>query len=174
MSNVKEVAIIGVPDAGIADFCAALTEVSTNKYGGDGVTCSPAWQPISIKVKGPKHTYLMNYDKSGPESKQYDAVIAVVSAVHHMQHDDAEHVRTVQSAGRARIVPFLNKCDLLGGDREQLLRAELSIRGILHECGVAVEQAEIIRGSTKLPLEANPESQDSLVKLFEELEKLMA
>lgn len=67
----------------------------------------------------------------------------------------------------------MSKCDLLEGDSKSLDRAQESIRHILDSSLRHCAKAEIIRGYTGFDFNYDDiKTQDSLVKLFEELERI--
>jgi elongation factor Tu len=177
----KDVAILGGLDAGKNEVCAALTKVSATKYGGNATSFSGGSQ-LSLEVNGPKHKYTLHYgladkgtiENGGAANKTFDLAIVVVSALEGGRPADAEQVRAVKAGGCERFVVFMSKCDMLEDDTEMLDLAEASIRDVLDSAGLVGKEVEVVRGSARVAVRDDTESQKSLVKLFEALEKITA
>lgn len=169
----KSVAILGSLDVGRADLCEAMAKLSAAKYGGNKTDFSPMTQN-SVEVKGPKHNYTLHHKESGTgPHKRYDLAVVLISATKGAKSSDEQALLAARDAGCERFVAFMTKCDMLDGDAASLDRAEESVRDILDSSLRHRAKVEIIRGNTGFEFDYDSvKTQDSLVKLFEELERI--
>lgn len=169
----KNVAVLGSLDAGRADLCKAMAKLSAAKYGGNKTEFSPETQN-SVDVKGPKHNYTLHHKESGGgPHKRYDLAVVLIPATRGAKPSDEQALLAASAAGCERFVAFMSKCDMLDGDTESLDRAEESVRDILDSSLRHRAKIEIISGHTGFSFNCDDvKTQDSLVKLFEELERI--
>ena len=93
-----------------------------------------------------------------PGAAQMDGAILVVDATTGPMPQTREHILLARQVDVPNLVVFLNKCDLMSGDDEELLElVDMEIRDLLSKYEFDGDNAKIIRGSATKALE-NEES----------------
>ena len=104
---------------------------------------------------------------------QMDGAILVVDATTGPMPQTREHILLARQVDVPNLVVFLNKCDLMSGDDEELLDlVDMEIRDLLSKYEFDGDNAQIIRGSATKALE-NDESDlglGSIQKLMEAID----
>ena len=108
---------------------------------------------------------------------QMDGAILVVDATTGPMPQTREHILLARQVDVPNLVVFLNKCDLMSGDDEELLElVDMEIRDLLSKYDFDGDNAKIIRGSATKALE-NEESDlglGSIQKLMEAIDTEVA
>ena len=85
---------------------------------------------------------------------QMDGAILVVDATTGPMPQTREHILLARQVDVPNLVVFLNKCDLMSGDDEELLElVDMEIRDLLSKYEFDGDNAQIIRGSATKALE---------------------
>jgi len=104
---------------------------------------------------------------------QMDGAILVVDATTGPMPQTREHILLARQVDVPNLVVFLNKCDLMTGDDEELLElVDMEIRDLLSKYEFDGDNAQIIRGSATKALE-NDESElglGAIQKLMEAID----
>ena len=108
---------------------------------------------------------------------QMDGAILVVDATTGPMPQTREHILLARQVDVPNLVVFLNKCDLMTGDDEELLElVDMEIRDLLSKYEFDGDNAQIIRGSATKALE-NDESDlglGAIQKLMEAIDSEIA
>ena len=108
---------------------------------------------------------------------QMDGAILVVDATTGPMPQTREHILLARQVDVPNLVVFLNKCDLMSGDDEELLElVDMEIRDLLSKYEFDGDNAQIIRGSATKALE-NEESDlglGAIQKLMEAIDSEVA
>lgn len=108
---------------------------------------------------------------------QMDGAILVVDATTGPMPQTREHILLARQVDVPNLVVFLNKCDLMSGDDEELLElVDMEIRDLLSKYEFDGDNAQIIRGSATKALE-NEESDlglGSIQKLMDAIDNEIA
>ncbi len=101
---------------------------------------------------------------------QMDGAILVVSAVDGVMPQTREHVLLASQVGVARIVVFLNKCDIADPELTDLV--EMEVRELLSKYGFDGDNAPVVRGSafTALQNPTDPEASKGVRELLDALD----
>jgi len=176
---------IGHVDHGKTTLTAAISKVLTKKYGGNAkdfgqIDSAPEEQKRGITINAshveyqtekrhyahvdcPGHADYVKNMITG--AAQMDGAILVVAATDGAMPQTKEHILLARQMQVPRIVVFLNKCDMLGAEDQELLDlVELELHEILEAQGYA--DAPIIRGSALKALEGESEAEDKIVELM--------
>jgi elongation factor Tu len=102
---------------------------------------------------------------------QMDGAILVVDAAEGPMPQTREHILLARQVGVPAIVVYLNKVDL--ADKDLLELVEMEIRDLLTKYGFPGETTPIVRGSAKLALAADKESEESIQKLMEAIDEFI-
>ncbi|NLM16122.1 MAG: elongation factor Tu [Candidatus Riflebacteria bacterium] len=79
---------------------------------------------------------------------QMDGAILVVSATDGAMPQTKEHILLARQVGVPRIIVFINKCDQISADDEELIElVEMEVREILSKNGFPGDDVPVIRGS---------------------------
>ncbi len=100
---------------------------------------------------------------------QMDGSILVVAATDGPMAQTREHILLARQVGVPKLVVFMNKCDMIDEEDEELLElVELEIRELLSEYDFDGDETPIIRGSAFKALEDSSSVWgDKIVELFE-------
>lgn len=97
---------------------------------------------------------------------QMDGAILVVAATDGAMPQTREHILLARQVGVPAIVVFLNKCDMLGEQDQDLLDlVEMELQELLESKGY--KDVPIIRGSALKALESDPKWVESITKLMD-------
>ncbi len=108
---------------------------------------------------------------------QMDGAILVVSAADGPMPQTREHILLARQVGVPYIVVFLNKCDMVDDDDEELIElVEMEVRELLSSYEFPGDDIPIVRGSALAALESastdiNAPEYQPIVKLMEEVDK---
>jgi elongation factor Tu len=91
---------------------------------------------------------------------QMDGAILVVAADDGLMPQTREHLLLARQVGVAKVVVFLNKCDIVV-DSDTLDRMESEIRQLLSEIGFSGDEVPVIRGSALRALESRSQDPDA-------------
>ncbi len=100
---------------------------------------------------------------------QMDGAILLVSAVDAAMPQTREHLLLARQLGVARMVVFINKCDLVT-DPEMLDLVELEARELLTHYGYNGDEAPVIRGAALPALRGDARWEQSVIALAEALD----
>jgi elongation factor Tu len=157
---------IGHVDHGKTTLTAAITSVMSQLHGGvkkafdeidkapeekaRGITISTSHVEYESKARHYAHVdcpghadYVKNMITG---AAQMDGAILVVSASDGPMPQTREHILLARQVGVAKIVVFLNKCDMVD-DEELLDLVEMEVRELLSSYGFPGDTIPIIRGS---------------------------
>jgi len=175
------VGTIGHVDHGKTTTTAALTKISSDKYGNtkyvayDEVAKASESQgrrdPTKILTIATSHVeyetdtrHYAHVDCPGHAdyvknmitgAAQMDGAILVVSAVDGPMPQTREHVLLAKQVNVPKIVVWLNKCDLVE-DEELLDLVEMEVRDLLSKYGFDGDNAPVIRGSATKAIGGDP------------------
>lgn len=176
---------IGHVDHGKTTLTAAITNVLAKKQGGNarsfeeidntpeekarGITINSSHVEYETEkrhyahVDCPGHADYVKNMITG--AAQMDGAILVVAATDGAMPQTREHILLAHQMQVPKIVVFLNKCDMLGEDDQELLDlVELELQELLEAKGY--ENAPIVRGSALKALEGDAEWEDKIVELM--------
>jgi len=103
---------------------------------------------------------------------QMDGAILVVSATDGAMPQTREHILLCRQMQVPQIVVFLNKCDMLGAEDQDLLDlVEMELHELLESKGYA--GCPIIRGSALKALEGNPEYEKKILDLMDAVDSFI-
>ncbi len=180
------VGTIGHVDHGKTTLSAAITSYCANKYGDkalkyDEIDNAPEEKERGITINTrhleyqsdkrhyahidcPGHADYIKNMITG--AAQMDGSILVVSAPDSVMPQTREHLLLARQVGVPKIIVFLNKVDMLGGDEEMLMLVEEDVKDTIKKYGFS-EDTPIIKGSAFKALNeaSNPEN----TKCIEEL-----
>ena len=165
---------IGHVDHGKTTLTAAITKVMADKGGANfvaydqidkapeekerGITISTAHVEYETEkrhyahVDCPGHADYVKNMITG--AAQMDGAILVVNAADGPMPQTREHILLARQVDVPNLVVFLNKCDLMSGDDEELLElVDMEIRDLLSKYEFDGDNAQIIRGSATKALE---------------------
>lgn len=177
---------IGHVDHGKTTLTAAITKVMAEAGGGQfkdydqidkapeekarGITINTAHVEYETEsrhyahVDCPGHADYVKNMITG--AAQMDGAILVVAATDGAMPQTKEHILLAKNVGVPSIVVFLNKCDQLGEEDEELLElVEMELQELLEEKGFT--DSPVIRGSALKALEGD-------AKYVEKVKELMA
>ncbi len=100
---------------------------------------------------------------------QMDGAILVVAATDGPMPQTREHILLANQVGVAKIVVFMNKCDMVA-DEEMLDLVEMEIRELLSKYDFDGDNAPIIRGSALKALEGDAKYEESILELVKALD----
>ena len=165
---------IGHVDHGKTTLTAAITKVMAEAGGAEfqaydqidkapeerarGITISTAHVEYETEnrhyahVDCPGHADFVKNMITG--AAQMDGAILVVDATTGPMPQTREHILLARQVDVPNLVVFLNKCDLMSGDDEELLElVDMEIRDLLSKYEFDGDNAQIIRGSATKALE---------------------
>jgi elongation factor Tu len=100
---------------------------------------------------------------------QMDGAILVVAATDGAMPQTKEHILLARQVGVPSVVVFLNKCDQISKEDEELIElVEMELTELLEEKGYM--DVPVIRGSALKALEGDPDNVASIVKLMESVD----
>src|SRR5699024_6724757 len=100
---------------------------------------------------------------------QMDGAILVVSAADGPMPQTREHILLSRQVGVPYFVVFMNKCDMVD-DEELLELVEMEIRDLLSEYDFPGDDIPVVRGSALKALEGEPEWEEKIVELMEQVD----
>ena len=166
---------IGHVDHGKTTLTAAITMCQAKRYGGDvkkydeidnapeekerGITINTAHVEYQTEkrhyahVDCPGHADYVKNMITG--AAQMDGAILLVAATDGPMAQTREHILLARQVGVPYIVVFMNKCDQLAPEDQELLDlSEMEIRELLNQYDFPGDEIPIIRGSALLALES--------------------
>jgi len=175
------VGTIGHVDHGKTTTTAALTKVSSDKYGNTKYVAYDEVAKASESQGRRDSTKILTIATSHVEyetdnrhyahvdcpghadyvknmitgAAQMDGAILVVSAVDGPMPQTREHVLLAKQVNVPKIVVWLNKCDLVE-DEELLDLVEMEVRDLLSKYGFDGDNAPVIRGSATKAIAGDP------------------
>jgi len=181
---------IGHVDHGKTTLTAAISKTLTEKYGGSAkdftsIDSAPEEQKRGITINAshveyqtekrhyahvdcPGHADYVKNMITG--AAQMDGAILVVAATDGAMPQTKEHILLARQMQVPGMVVFLNKCDMLGPEDEELLDlVELELQEILESKDY--KDVPIIRGSALKALEGDPDSVESILKLMQAVDE---
>ncbi|CAH1261823.1 TUFM [Branchiostoma lanceolatum] len=182
------VGTIGQENHGKTTLTAALCTTLAKKYGGKprsvaSIANAPAEKARGIIIRNshveyntPKRHY-SHVDSPGNVNiiknmiigvAKLDAAILVVSAKEGPMPQTKEQVLLARKVGIPRIVVFLNKCDLVDKERQELVEKE--VRELLSSYGFPGDDIPVIRGSALGALNGEEKWEAKIVELAEALD----
>jgi elongation factor Tu len=183
------VGTIGHVDHGKTTLTAALTTVMAKLHGGavkafDQIDNAPEERARGITIATshveyesanrhyahvdcPGHADYVKNMITG--AAQMDGAILVVAATDGPMPQTREHILLANQVGVAKIVVYMNKCDMVA-DPEMLDLVEMEIRELLTKYDFDGENAPIIRGSALKALEGDVEYEKSIHELMDALD----
>lgn len=176
---------IGHVDHGKTTLTAAITKVLAEKGGGSfrdyssidntpeeksrGITINSSHVEYQTEkrhyahVDCPGHADYVKNMITG--AAQMDGAILVVAATDGAMPQTKEHILLARQVGVPSIVVFLNKCDMIGSEDEELLElVEMELTELLEEKGY--KDVPIIKGSALKALEGDSKYVDAIVELM--------
>lgn len=176
---------IGHVDHGKTTLTAAISNVLAKKTGGKGRSFAEIDNTPEEKARGitinsshveyetdkrhyahvdcPGHADYVKNMITG--AAQMDGAILVVAATDGAMPQTREHILLAHQMQVPKIVVFLNKCDMLGKDDEELLDlVELELQELLEAKGY--ENAPIVRGSALKALEGDAQWEEKIIELM--------
>jgi len=176
---------IGHVDHGKTTLTAAISKTLTEKYGGNAkdfsqIDSAPEEQKRGITINAshveyqtdkrhyahvdcPGHADYVKNMITG--AAQMDGAILVVAATDGAMPQTKEHILLARQMQVPKIVVFLNKCDMLAAEDQELLDlVELELHEILDAQGY--KDAPIIRGSALKALEGDAEYSEKIIQLM--------
>jgi elongation factor Tu len=149
---------VGVGSGNVAVSYADIAKGGTARAGSDKIiTISTSHVEYESPMRHYAHVdcpghadYVKNMITG---AAQMDGAILVVSAVDGVMPQTREHVLLASQVGVARIVVFLNKCDI--ADPELVDLVEMEVRELLSKYGFDGDNAPVVRGSAFTALQ-NP------------------
>ncbi|NGX42013.1 MAG: Elongation factor Tu [Chlamydiae bacterium] len=181
---------IGHVDHGKTTLTAAITKVLASKGGAafrpfESIDNTPEEKQRGITINSshveyetdsrhyahvdcPGHADYVKNMITG--AAQMDGAILVVAATDGAMPQTREHILLAHQMQVPNIVVFLNKCDMLGEDDEELLDlVELELQELLEAKGYT--DCSIIRGSALKALEGDPKEEEAILKLMETVDE---
>jgi elongation factor Tu len=181
---------IGHVDHGKTTLTAAISKVLTKKYGGDAknfaqIDSAPEEQKRGITINAshveyqtdarhyahvdcPGHADYVKNMITG--AAQMDGAILVVAATDGAMPQTKEHILLARQMNVPGIVVFLNKCDMLGAEDEELLDlVELELHEILEAKGY--KDVPIIRGSALKALDGDESAEEKIIELMKQVDQ---
>jgi elongation factor Tu len=101
---------------------------------------------------------------------QMDGAILVVDASEGPMPQTREHILLARQVGVPAVVVYLNKVELVD-DPELIELVEMELRDLLNKYGFPGDKIPIVRGSSKLALEGDPEHMKSIQALLEAVDE---
>ncbi|MEJ7812594.1 MAG: elongation factor Tu [Gemmatimonadaceae bacterium] len=102
---------------------------------------------------------------------QMDGAILVVSAVDGPMPQTREHILLARQVNVPSVVVFLNKCDLVADEDQELLDlVELEVRELLTKYNYPGDDAPVIRGSAIKAIEGDPQWVAKIEELYQALD----
>jgi len=177
---------IGHVDHGKTTLTAAITKVLADKYGGlarsfDSIDNTPEEKQRGITINSshveyqtdkrhyahvdcPGHADYVKNMITG--AAQMDGAILVVAATDGAMPQTREHILLAHQMQVPNIVVFLNKCDMMGPEDQELLDlVELELHELLE--AKEYKDVQIIRGSALKALSGDPDAVAGILKLME-------
>ncbi|TQC54198.1 elongation factor Tu [Mycoplasmopsis mucosicanis] len=98
---------------------------------------------------------------------QMDGAILVVAATDGAMPQTREHILLSKQVGVPRMVVFLNKCDMLAKEEEEMVDlVEMEVRELLTKYGFDGDNTPFVRGSAAKALEGNAEYEEKIMELM--------
>jgi len=189
------VGTIGHVDHGKTTTTAALTKVSSDKYGNTKYVAYDEVAKASESQGRRDSTKILTIATSHVEyetenrhyahvdcpghadyvknmitgAAQMDGAILVVSATDGPMPQTREHVLLAKQVNVPKIVVWLNKCDLVD-DVELLDLVEMEVRDLLAKYGFDGDNTPVIRGSATQAIKGDAEGIANLQKLYDALD----
>ncbi|SEQ88812.1 elongation factor Tu [Solimonas aquatica] len=188
------VGTIGHVDHGKTTTTAALTKVSSDKFGGTYVPYDQVAKASESQGRRDATKILtiatshVEYETAGRHyahvdcpghadyvknmitgAAQMDGAILVVSAVDGPMPQTREHVLLAKQVNVPKIVVWLNKCDLVE-DAELLDLVEMEVRDLLSKYGFDGDNTPVIRGSATKAIAGEAEWVAKLQELYDALD----
>jgi len=189
------VGTIGHVDHGKTTTTAALTKVSSDKYGNTKYVAYDEVAKASESQGRRDSTKILTIATSHVEyetenrhyahvdcpghadyvknmitgAAQMDGAILVVSATDGPMPQTREHVLLAKQVNVPKIVVWLNKCDLVD-DVELLDLVEMEVRDLLAKYGFDGDNTPVIRGSATQAIKGEAEGIANLQKLYDALD----
>ncbi len=181
---------IGHVDHGKTTLTAAITKVLAEAGGGNfrdysSIDNTPEEKSRGITINSshveyqtdkrhyahvdcPGHAdYVKNFITG---AAQMDGAILVVAATDGAMPQTKEHVLLAHQVGVPNMVVFLNKCDMIGEEDEELIElVEMELTELLEDKGY--KDVPIIRGSALKALEGDPKYVDAIKKLMDTVDE---
>jgi elongation factor Tu len=183
------VGTIGHIDHGKTTLTAAITQVLSEKYGGQAQTFDEIDNAPEEKARGitiatshveyetenrhyahvdcPGHADYVKNMITG--AAQMDGAILVVSAADGPMPQTREHILLARQVGVPYIVVFLNKADMVD-DPELLELVEVEVRDLLSEYEFPGDDIPFVTGSALKALEGDEEQKQKIIELAEHLD----
>ena len=180
---------LGHVDHGKTTLTAAIATVLAKKMGGEaksydqvdnapeekerGITISTSHIEYETEnrhyahVDCPGHADYVKNMITG--AAQMDGAILVVSAADGPMPQTREHILLSRQVGVPYFVVFMNKCDMVD-DEELLELVEMEIRDLLSEYDFPGDDIPVVRGSALKALEGEPEWEEKIVELMEQVD----
>ena len=180
---------LGHVDHGKTTLTAAIATVLAKKMGGEaksydqvdnapeekerGITISTSHIEYETENRHYAHVdcqghadYVKNMITG---AAQMDGAILVVSAADGPMPQTREHILLSRQVGVPYFVVFMNKCDMVD-DEELLELVEMEIRDLLSEYDFPGDDIPVVRGSALKALEGEPEWEEKIVELMEQVD----
>jgi elongation factor Tu len=179
------VGTIGHVDHGKTTLTAAITTLSSTKYGGKAISYDEVAKasesqgrrdPSKILTIATSH---VEYESEGRHyahvdcpghadyvknmitgAAQMDGAILVVEAPSGPMPQTREHILLARQVAVPKIIVFLNKCDLMKGEEELLELVEMEVRELLSKYDFPGDDIPVIKGSALKGIE-NPGDAES-------------
>jgi len=189
------VGTIGHVDHGKTTTTAALTKISSDKYGNTKYVAYDEVAKASESQGRRDSTKILTIATSHVEyetdnrhyahvdcpghadyvknmitgAAQMDGAILVVSAVDGPMPQTREHVLLAKQVNVPKIVVWLNKCDMID-DPELLELVEMEVRDLLSKYGFDGDNAPVVQGSATKAIAGEPEWVAKLEELYNALD----
>jgi len=189
------VGTIGHVDHGKTTTTAALTKISSDKYGNTKYVAYDEVAKASESQGRRDSTKILTIATSHVEyetdnrhyahvdcpghadyvknmitgAAQMDGAILVVSAVDGPMPQTREHVLLAKQVNVPKIVVWLNKCDMID-DPELLELVEMEVRDLLSKYGFDGDNAPVVKGSATKAIAGEPEWVAKLEELYAALD----
>ncbi|WP_406616881.1 elongation factor Tu [Mycoplasmopsis adleri] len=99
---------------------------------------------------------------------QMDGAILVVAATDGAMLQTKEHILLSKQVGVPKMVVFLNKCDMIKPEDEEMLDlVEMEVRELLSKYGFDGDNTPVIRGSALQALQGKPEYEEKILELMD-------
>lgn len=125
-----------------------------------GITINTAHVGYSSKKRSYAHTDCpghMDFIKNMiAGTSQMDAAIVIVAATDGQMPQTREHVMLAKQIGLKKVVVFVNKCDIVEKDVQELV--EIEMRELLDQYGFDSEETPFVFGSALLALQGDTDS----------------
>jgi len=181
---------IGHVDHGKTTLTAAITKVLAERIGGsaartfDSIDNAPEERERGITIATshveyetenrhyahvdcPGHADYVKNMVTG--AAQMDGAILVVAATDGPMPQTREHILLARQVGVPYLVVFMNKTDLVD-DEELIELVEMEVRELLTEYEFPGDEVPVIKGSALKALESDPEAEEAIVELMEQVD----